>query len=186
MTPEPTTGAYVDKGVEFFIRNYGYPDKVGRVDRMNFGGVHKVGAPHSTTNLELQLIGFDSTENRIRSIDGLIALVDNRGNIAAGWSFSSLLLHWNKKHNQACFIPSLSKVQPSRQYKFGNKVILGEGADFQLFLALMASGKIYYDPGIKMENASNTSDIKRRSQFRIKSGNLTGLYKMSSLVDVTM
>lgn len=185
MTPEPTSGDYVDKGVDFFIRNYGYEDRVGRVDRLNFGGVHKVGLTHSLTNLELQLIGFDSKENKIRSIDGMIALVDQNGNIAAGWSFSSLLLHWNKKHNQACFIPSLSKILPTRQYKYGDKVILGEGADFQLFLALMASGKIYYDPGIKMENASQTAEIKRRSQFRIKSGNLSGLYKKSSLIDIT-
>ena len=185
MTPEPTTGDYVDKGVDFFIRNYGYIDRVGRVDRLNFGGVHKVGLAHSLTNLELQLIGFDPIENKIRSIDGMIALVDQNGNIAAGWSFSSLLLHWNKKHNQACFVPSLSKILPTRQYKYGDKVILGEGADFQLFLALMASGKIYYDPGIKMENASQTAEIKRRRQFRIKSGSLSGLYKKSSLINIS-
>ena len=56
MTPEPTHGLYKSKGTEFFIRNYGYPDKLGRPDRMNFGGIHKVGEIHHTTKLELKLI----------------------------------------------------------------------------------------------------------------------------------
>ena len=29
MTPEPTAGIYKDRGVEFFIRKFGYPDKKG-------------------------------------------------------------------------------------------------------------------------------------------------------------
>jgi hypothetical protein len=49
----------------------------------------------------------------------------------------------------------------------------------------MASGNIYYDPGIKLENATKgTPKTKRRSQFRIKSGNLGNLYKVNELVDL--
>jgi hypothetical protein len=54
--------------------------------------------------------------------------------------------------------------------------LLGTGTDFNLFLAEIANGNIYYDPGIKMENISTKPVIKRRSQFRIKSGNLKNLY----------
>jgi hypothetical protein len=93
-----------------------------------------------------------------------------------------MLLHWNRKHNQACYVPSLSETADERKYKYGNKIILGTGTDFQLFLRQMAIGNIYYDPGIKMENASTKPKIKKRSQFRIKSKFLGELYKENEIV----
>lgn len=184
MTPEPTDGLYKSEGAEYFIRNYGYEDKMGRPDRMNFGGIHKTGIRHSTTNLEMKLIGFDIDSGKIRNTSGRIALVDHADNEAASWSFSSMLLHWNRKHNQACYIPSLSEKETERKYKYGNNVILGTGTDFQLFLKQMADGNIYYDPGIKMENISTKPKIKKRSQFRMKSKFLPNLYKTNEIIDV--
>ena len=185
MTPEPTDGIYKTEGAESFIRKYGYADKTGREDRMNFGGVHKTGIRHQSTNLELQLIGFDSDSGKIRSSNGCIALVDIEGNETASWSFASMLLHWNRKHNQACYVPSLNETVQERHYKYGNNIILGTGTDFQLFLSQMANGNIYYDPGIKMENISTKPVIKKRSQFRIKSQHLPSLYKLNEIVDIT-
>lgn len=185
MTPEPNHGFYVEYGTEAFIRKYGYEDLVGRADRMNFGGIHKSGEIHPRTNLKLELIGFDLVENKIRNTNGRIALIDGKNNEAASWSFASMLLHWNRKHNQACYVPSLSDTTAGRKYKFGDKVILGNGTDFQLFLSQMAKGNIYYDPGIKMENVSIKPKIKKRSQFRIKSQFLHELYKSSELVKLT-
>ncbi len=185
MTPEPTHGFYVNLGTAEFIRKYGYEDRVGRLDRMNFGGIHKAGERQKLTDLQLELVGFDSASNKIRSTDGRIALIDSDGNEAASWSFASLLLHWNRKHNQACYVPSLSQSESVRRYMFGNNVILGNGTDFQLFLAQMAIGNIYYDPGIKMENISTKPKIKKRSQFRIKSQHLPNLYKENTVVDIT-
>lgn len=182
MTPEPNGGIYKDDGVESFLRSYGYADQLGRSDRINFGGVHKVGAQHKKTNLTLHLIGFDEDTGKIRNTDGKIALMDLKDNETASWSFSSLLKHWNKKHNQACYIPSLSQTKPDRKYKYGDEVLLGVGTDFQLFLKEMSKGDIYYDPGIKMESASTSPKIKRRSQFRMKSGNLKNLYKSNEIV----
>ena len=184
MTPEPTDGLYKTEGAESFIRKYGYIDRTGVEDRMNFGGIHKSGSRHPLTKLEMQLIGFDNESGKIRSTNGRIALIDIHNNEAASWSFSSLLLHWNRKHNQACYIPSLSVIENLRQYKYGNNIILGMGTDFQLFLGQMANGNIYYDPGIKMENFSTKPAIKKRSQFRIKSKYLPNLYKVNELVDV--
>lgn len=185
MTPEPTDGIYKTEGAESFIRKYGYADKTGREDRMNFGGIHKTGIRHQSTNLELQLIGFDSDSGKIRSTNGRIALVDIEGNETASWSFASMLLHWNRKHNQACYVPSLNETIQERHYKYGNNIILGTGTDFQLFLSQMANGNIYYDPGIKMENISTKPLIKKRSQFRIKSQHLPLLYKLNEIVDIT-
>ncbi|HRP89217.1 MAG TPA: MvaI/BcnI family restriction endonuclease [Edaphocola sp.] len=93
MTPEPTDGIYKTQGTEAFLNTYGYPDKTGREDRINFGGIHKAGLRHSSTNLKMQLIGFDQESGKIRNSNGRIALVDIAGNEAAAWSFSSMLLH---------------------------------------------------------------------------------------------
>lgn len=182
MTPEPTGGIYKTKGTDIFLNQYGYADKTGREDRINFGGIHKAGIRHASTNLEMQLIGFDNASGKIRNSNGRIALVDTKGNEAAAWSFASMLLHWNRKHNQACYVPSLSDTTGNRKYKYGDKVILGTGTDFQLFLKQMAIGNIYYDPGIKMEKVSTKPKIKKRSQFRIKSQHLSNLYKDSEIV----
>lgn len=182
MTPEPTDGFYKTRGTEYFIRNYGYPDKLGRPDRMNFGGVHKLGVIHPTTKLEMKLIGFDQESGKIRNTNGRIALIDQKDNETASWSFSSMLLHWNRKHEKACYVPSLSQVKGDKKYKYGNNVILGTGTDFQLFLWEMAKGNIYYDPGIKLENISINPKIKKRSQFRIKSRFLLNLYKKKEII----
>ncbi len=184
MTPEPTDGLYVTKGVDWFIRKYGYEDKNGKEDRLNFGGIHKSGVRQSSTGLTLKLIGFDEVDRKIRNASGSISLIDDLGNEASSWSFTSLIKHWNRKHNSACYIPSKSIIGPERQYFYGNNILMGEGTDFQFFLTQMAKGNIYYDPGIKMEQASKKPEIKRRSQFRIKSGNITNLYHKSEFVNL--
>lgn len=183
MTPEPTGGFYVSSGTEAFIRRYGYADKKEREDRINFGGIHIAGVENKLTKLRMELVGFDPISGLIRA-DGCIALIDENESQAASWSYSSLLKHWNRKHNQACYVPSMCDKVPVRRYRFGNKVILGKNTDFQYFLQQMAGGNIYYDPGIKMENASGKPSIKKRSQFRIKSRNLASLYRENELVDV--
>jgi len=184
MTPEPTHGLYATEGAEAFIRKFGYVDRLGRVDRMNFGGVHKIGERQKLTGLELNLIGFDPESGKIVNTDGRIALIDSKNNEAASWSFSSLLLHWNRKHNQACYIPSILESFPIKRYMYGNNVIMGTGTDFHLFLIQMALGNIYYDPGIKLESVSTKPKYKARSQFRTKSQFLPSLYKTNAVIDV--
>lgn len=186
MTPEPTNGFYKTDGAEAFIRKYGYPDVSGKQDRMNFGGVHKNGVLHKKTNLTLQLIGFDSAKGKIRDSNGRIALLDENQNETASWSFASMLLHWNRKHNQACYVPSISKIDNGRNYQYGNQIILGTGTDFLFFLKEMANGNIYYDPGIKLEQMSTKPKIKKRSQFRIVSKNLGNLYHSNEIIDITL
>ena len=96
-----------------------------------------------------------------------------------------MLLHWNRKHDKACYVPSLSETRGNRKYKYGNMVVMGNGTDFQLFLTEMAKGNVYYDPGIKLENMSTNPKIKKRSQFRIKSKYLPNLYFKNEVVDVS-
>ena len=184
MTPEPTGGLYKQYGVEWFIREYGYPDKMGRPDRLNFGGIHKFGLKHNLTKLRLQLPGFDLESGKIRNTSGSISLIDENENEAANWSFTSLLEHWRRKHAYASYIPSRMRQKPERQYWYGNIILFGSGTSFELFLQQMARGLIYYDPGIKMENISTKPKIKRRSQFRIKSENIKNLYFNNEIIDI--
>jgi len=184
MTPEPTGGFYKENGVEAFVRKFGYPDKLGRVDRLNFGGVHRFEAEHPTTHLKLTLEGYDVSNGRILDADGCIALVNPKGVVAASWAFSGLLAHWARKHAQAVYVPSQCRKEPKRQYRYGNKVRLAEGTDSLRLLKALSSGAVYYDPGIKLENASGKPTTKRRSQFRIGSKLLSALYAKIELVAV--
>lgn len=60
---------------------------------------------------------------------------------------------------------------------YGERVRLAEDTDFLRFLKAMALGKVYYDPGIKVERATTTRPVtKRRSQFRIRSSDISVLY----------
>jgi hypothetical protein len=193
MTPEPTHGYYADEGVEAFIRKYGYEDKRGREARINFGGIHKFDLEHSTTNLKMIIRGFDNSEGKITDTNGFIALLDKNSEIAASWSFVSLLKHWNTKHANACYVPSMNRKDQilypfsKQQYFYSNRIMLGNGTDFSLVLKQIASGNLYYDPGIKLELAIQglrKQIIKRRSQFRIKSQFIPNLYRRNDLVDL--
>ena len=187
MTPEPTGGYYKKKGVEAFIRKYGYPDltgQKGREDRLNFGGIHKVDCYHERTGLCITLQGFDKENNRICDAAGGIKLVKHDGEEAAVWHYTEIMKHWNRKHAKAAYIPSMTRKTPALEYKYGNLVRLGTGTDFLLYLKAMSEGKIYYDPGIKLENASTKPKPKQRSQFRIRSVNLPALYHEMRTVDL--
>lgn len=185
MTPEPDGGFYSDSGVEAFIRKFGYADKVGRADRYNFGGIHKYGDRHSTTGLTLTLLGYDAKKNKIIDPSAGLALISEIGQQAAVWHYSKLIDHWKRKHAQAVYVPSLSKVTAVREYYYGKIVRLGVGTDFFRFLGAIAAQRIYYDPGIKLEKASSTNPkTKRRSQFRVKSSQLDALYDSMDTIDV--
>lgn len=93
MTPEPTGGFYKERGVEAFVRKFGYPDKNQRPDRLNFGGIHRVGERQASTGLTTQLAGYDRARGRITDASGAIVLVSDAGELAAAWPFSGLLAH---------------------------------------------------------------------------------------------
>lgn len=177
MTPEPTGGYYKDKGVEAFVRKYGYADTKGREDRLNFGGVFRVGAAAARTKLTLTLDGYDAGKNKLTDVSKGIALVDQNGNLAAVWNYTGLIEHWKRKHERAVYVPSMMRKAPQREYRFSKQILLGQETDFFRFLKAMASGHVYYDPGIKLEGASTAKPrAKRRSQFRIGLAALPLLY----------
>lgn len=187
FTPEPTAGAYVHDGLPAFMRRYGYADTKGREDRLNFGGLYRAnGAAHERTGLRMVVHGFAGS-GRKYSPNGAIKLLDGEDREAMSWSFAKLMDHWKTKHAHAAFIPAQQRLTPERQYRYGRNVLLGEGAEFGLFLAAVESGRVYYDPGIKMERASTEKPVtKRRSQFRVNSRDIPMLYASSRVVDACL
>ncbi len=177
MTPEPDGGVYKDDGPEAFVRKFGYPDVGGTPDRLNFGGVHTFESVHAKTGLRIILTGYDSNDQKILDVNGGLALVSN-DQCAASWSFRKLIDHWKKKHDKAAYFPNTAETDPPRRYLYADSVQLGRGTHFERFLAAIITGKLYYDPGIKLERASGESPrMKRRNQFRIRARDLASLYQ---------
>jgi hypothetical protein len=183
MTPEPTGGIYRTQGVAAFMKRFGYPDQAGKPDRFNFGGRYDCQrAHHSLTGLRMILNGYDEASGKITDLGGGMALIDVADEIAASWTFKGMMAHWNRKHAQAAYVPSLFRTPPP-EYKYGAHVLLCEQTDFLLFLKAFAAGRIYYDPAVKVEAASSAAPkIKRRSQFRVAHADLTQLYQRSETV----
>jgi hypothetical protein len=185
MTPEPTGGIYKSSGPYLFLQNYGYPDQ--KIDhRLNFSSPHYYDKRNDKTTLTLGSVGYDTMTGKITDSDGAIVLIDPKDNIAASWDFAGLLKHWNKKHHQAAYIPSIKMVENGiNSYKFGATIDLAERTNFTLFLKAFASSAIYYDPAVKAENIdSGNPKIKRRNQFRIQTQNLSLLYENYSRITV--
>jgi hypothetical protein len=185
MTPEPTAGYYREEGVEAFLRKYGYPDKSGKPDRINFGGIHKVGERQTGTGLTMILDGFNLDTGKIENPAGGIVLRDDGENNAAEWKFTHIVKHWRRKHARAVYVPSIKRIEPL-QYSYGKKVLLGVGTDPLLLLKALAKQAVYYDPGMKLENSSGPgATTKRRSQFRVRMKNIDCLYTTMEQVDVS-
>jgi hypothetical protein len=179
MTPEPTFGEYVNSFPNF-MSAYGYPDTKGRPHRRNFGGIYRSGsAAHAITTLCMVVDGYDGVTGKIVNMGGYVALLDPLKNIAAGWLFTDLLDHWNRKHAQAAYIPSEADGAP-RRYRYGKDIELGTGTDFFKFLALVNRGEVYLDPGIKIDNGKS----KKRNQFRVKHNDLIKLYNKFEIVSL--
>ena len=186
MTPEPNGGYYTTAGAMEFVKTYGYADKNGKPDRMNFGGKHLVGKCHSLTELTMHLVGFDAETSSITDASGAIALLDHSGNVAASWSFAKFMDHWKRKHAQAVYIPCMRRTQSGvHEYQYGKDIELGVGTNFEMILSAMSLGTVYYDPGIKLENIfGEKPKIKRRSQFRVNHRHLDTLYKVYEFEDI--
>ena len=185
MTPEPDGGFYKKHDAEAFVRKFGYADRQGRIDRMNFGGRHVVGLRCPPTGLTMQLAGFNSATGKITNADGEIALVSDAGQVAASWSFKKIFEHWSRKHAKAVYVPSQRRTEPKWQYTYGYKVRLAQRTDSLRLLRAFATGAVYYDPGIKLEHASSEKPShKKRSQFRVASKNIAALYETVETVEV--
>ena len=186
MTPQPTGGWYVNEGPESFVRKYGYADTRGRADRLNFGGCFRANERHQKTRLTLAVRGFDLGTSKVTDDEGAVVLIDDQDKVAAEWSFVTLLSLWNRKHAQAVYVAAEKNDGENVQYRYGGRVRLGEATSFHKLISAIASGRVYYDPAIKLVDASTpTARIgKARSQFRVRFGDLPAMYNNFTEVSV--
>ncbi len=184
MTPQPDGGVYFEEGIVSFIKKYGYADAT-QADRYNFNGRHFYGKKLEKTGLTLFVDGFDAETGKISKSDGCMGLVDGKGNIAASWSFAKLIGHWKKKHNKAVYIPSIkSSVAGIPSYHYGNIVRFYEGTTFEKWLISLVAGRVYLDPGSRVNDISTKPSVKHRWQFRCKHSDLGYLYESYEELDV--
>lgn len=176
MTPEPTGGYYHEHRPIAFVYRFGKPDEKRRNGRHNFTGVHRCGVRNVQTKLTLQLFGYDRATNKITKVEGSLRLVDDKGLVAASWSFSRLMSHWKRKHTLAVYVPSICTNVQNRRYRYGNTIRVATKTDFLLFLKALADQRICYDPGIKVETKAGKTAAKVRSQFRVSSRDVALLY----------
>ncbi len=183
LTPEPDGGFYHSEKPEAFVRRFGYPDQNQKADRFNFGGRYHVGKPgHHMTHLHLELVGF--SRGTVSDASGGLVLLSESGEVAASWSFAKLLNRWQTKHAYAVYVPALCRKSPNVAFFYGDIVGLGEGTTFELFLQAMSAGVVYYDPSVKLMNASTAPTTKSRNQFRVGMKDLACLYSRWTVVNV--
>ena len=114
----------------------------------------------------------------IEDVGGAVELLTDTGRCAAAWSFSDLMIGWNKKHAQAAYVPYESEKVGAPAYRYFSPALLGEGTDFNRYLTALCAGKVIFDPGSKvMKASSQKSSVKARSQFRIPVRHLAELYQ---------
>lgn len=183
MTPEPDKGLYCEIGAKEFAIEYGH---VTEKNEKYFTGPFIVNQSCKKTDLKLVLSGFNEETQKIDDISGGIMLVDTNNTPVAIWSFSALLKHWCRKHQNACYVRYESKKENDNiYYKYNPLVHLGEGTEFPKFLQAMSKGIVCYDPGIKVTfDESGKSKGKARSQFRITVKNLSTLYDSFKKIDI--
>lgn len=122
--------------------------------------------------------GFNPARKVIEDVEGAVELLDDAGRCEAAWSFAHLLTKWNKKHAQTAYVPYKSNKEMAHAYRFSSPALLGEGTDFNRYLAALCAGQVIFDPGSKIINASTEkASAKSRCQFRMSIRHLTELYQ---------
>lgn len=122
--------------------------------------------------------GFNPAKQLIEDVGGAVELLTDAGDCAAAWLFSDLIIDWNKKHLQAAYVPYESEKIGAPAYRYFSPALLGEGTDFNRYLAALYARLVIFDPGSKVMNASSQkSSVKARSQFRMSVKHLAELHQ---------
>lgn len=173
LTPEPTGGIYRTDGAIEFVKRFG---RFNGSSRWDFTGAHRVGLRNETTGLRMELYGYVSSAPALTNFSiAADQLLTDHNVVAAEWRLEALVNHWVAKHAIAVYVPSMKS---GHQFRFGPEVVVAKETDFVLFLRALDNGRIYYDPGIKVETSSAGVEVAhRRSQFRAKFEDIRYLYR---------
>ncbi len=176
MTPNPDAGVFSEIPASDWIARYGYPDRKGRPDRLNYGGVYRNGEVVSLTSHQLTVDPL--------SAHGGIHLRDPSGVAVATWSYTKLLEHWITKHQQ-CMYVSYEKTHRKGDtwFQYFFPVACGINTEFSLFHKAFQGKSIFIDPGCKLEGSGDAAPkAKVRFQFRSRFSALNLLYKQFQYV----
>ena len=172
MTPEPDTGSYLE-GLATFLGTYA----TSRTEqRINFASIHRMNEFNAKSSLTMRLTGFDHARKEITDPKGGMMLLDQAGNVAAGWSFQKLLNHWKRKHTNTCYVSYQKEMREVPYFAYGPEVRLCTGAGIKNYLTALSDSVIYYDPGINMKLNDGRWNSKKRNQFRIKWKDVSSIY----------
>lgn len=217
FTPEPDFGLYAEN-FESFMRTYGYETEDGKEFRVT--GIHRANVRCSKSGLTLKVQEYhvsdlaDSKSDWLRDVKGNkvpfpydastsltskmdaveVVLVDDSGNIAAGWSFERLMNNWGAKHNKAVYLSAKKQRNPVEQefaegfefqVTYASRVIFCEGSSAERMLKAIADGIIYLDPAPKFV-PSDVSKNKRRAQWRVNdiTSSVEHLYESVRILDL--
>lgn len=171
MTPEPDSGIYRDD-LGYFLHEYGRSDPL----RRDFTGRHLVNSLNKESRLTLRMEGYDPDLAEIIDPDGGLFLRDERGVLAAGWSFNKILTHWSRKHSNTAYVSYSVEERDVRYYHYGPHICLCSGAGLKPFLQALYADVVYYDPGVNMKLGKTGWISKKRNQFRVGWKNIDRLY----------
>ena len=173
FTPEPDMGVYAADFASFMTR-YGYEDGDGNY---RVTGVHRVGKRCEKSRLTLQVMNHDRGTSLAASVDRDVhlALLDDDGNLAAGWSLERILNNWTSKHNEtvyvsatktACDDPELLAAGHRHMIGFANSVLWCRLTSAEQLFEALYNGTLFLDPAPKYCPGQPKLN-KRRSQWRV-------------------
>jgi MvaI/BcnI restriction endonuclease family len=170
ITTEPDFGYRSEEGIEAYLAKFGRQARASATSRV-FSGVHRCNVLNKATGAMLTIENWDFTTNSPTG-EGQpnIALVhQDTGKIISGWTFAKIGASWSKKHAGAIFVQSTAvRGESSSGYAYGPLAYLGIGTSALRFVAQVANGTIFLDPGDSQKIGSSPH---ARTQWRI-SGNI--------------
>jgi hypothetical protein len=205
FTPEPDFGLYT-QSFETFMRKYGYEAD----GDLRVTGIHRADKRCAKTGLTLQVreyhvadpgnpksdwvrdatgkrepFSYDPSTSLTSKMNAIeVVLVDDSGNIAAGWSLERLMNNWGVKHNEVVYLsaaktdnPDMGEVAQGFEYlvTFAPKVIWCRETSAEHLLKAIKEGVIFLDPAPKFV-PGDPSKNKRRAQWRVN--NITEAIKV--------
>jgi hypothetical protein len=170
ITTEPDFGYRYDQGVAAYIARFGRDAQAGGGARV-FSGVHRCNQVNEATGAMLTIENWDFTANAPSGTgQPNIALVEvSSGEVISGWSFGKIGSSWMKKHAGAVFVQCTPfEGLPRNGYSYGPLAYMGLGTSALRFLAQVANGTIFLDPGDSQKLGHSPH---ARTQWRI-AGNI--------------
>jgi hypothetical protein len=186
FTPEPDFGEYADDFNAFMVRR-GYMNENGDY---RLTGIHRAGirCKKSELTLKVRTADTDKHTNEVRyadydpessftaQMDSLeVVLLDDHGEVAAGWSLERILNNWDNKHNEVVYVSAVRSNQEDEArlaigYKFkvafGRDVTWCSRSSAQRLFNAIQKGTVFLDPAPKY-CPDDPSRNKRRSQWRV-------------------